>query len=264
MRPGRSGTCLRAAALNRSQRQMPEIALVGSRFSVEVVGLSKRFPRWRGQPKDALRGVSFSLREGEVLAVIGPNGSGKSTLLRILSGLLLPTTGGARVAGKDVVADRPKSRAAIGFAAADDRGLSPRLSIRENVRFFGALHGLTGKQTRERTAELAERLECTEWLDRPVRTLSSGERARGALIRALIHQPKVLLVDELTRSLDPGAGSRIRAWLRSQSLSVVMASHDLTEVETTAHRVVLLDKGAIAAQGTWNEVRDAAQAVYAR
>ena len=106
--------------------------------------------------------MSFELAAGEVLAIIGPNGSGKSTLLRILCGVLLPTSGTARVADCDVVADRPRSRGRVGLAAGDDRSLSPRLSLRENARFFGALYGLSSAQTEERTVRLAVPLTAIE------------------------------------------------------------------------------------------------------
>jgi ABC-2 type transport system ATP-binding protein len=249
---------------------------MASGAAVEVESLHKQYPpRWslnrlRGRERAcvALRDVSFAVQPGRVLAIIGPNGSGKSTLLRILGGVLLPTGGCARVTGRDVVRDRPWSRAGVGFASGDDRGLSSRLSVRENARFFGALYGLTGQETARRTAALAERLECAALLDRPVRTLSSGERARASLLRALLHGPKVLLLDEITRSLDPGASARIRARLRDEAaqlgIALVLATHDLREVESTAHQVLLLDGGAVGALGPWAEVRERADAVFAR
>jgi ABC-type multidrug transport system ATPase subunit len=245
--------------------------------AIAVRGLSKRYPApwsWArlsggsAAPPEALRDVTFQLAPGEVLALIGPNGSGKSTLLRILAGLLLPTRGDARVAELDVVRDRPASRARVGTAWGEDRGLSSRLSVRENLRFFGALYGLSSGRVAERIAALARQLESTALLDRPVRTLSGGERARAALMRALLHAPKVLLLDEVTRSLDPGAGARIRAWLLDEAkrsgLAMVIASHDLSEVAAMAGRVLVLDAGATAALGPWDEVRAAAQSVFAR
>jgi ABC-type multidrug transport system ATPase subunit len=243
--------------------------------AIEVYQLTKVYPApWRlslqrrapGRP--ALEGLSFSVEPGHVAALIGPNGSGKSTLLRILSGVLLPTEGWARVAGRDVVGDRPHSRAAVGVALADERGLSTRLSVAENLRFFGALYGLGPTQTRERVSALAERLECVSLLERPVRTLSHGERARAALLRALLHEPAVLLVDELTRSLDPGAARRIRTWLRdacsSAGRALLLATHDLAEVEALATDVVLLEGGRLVARGPWSATRAAAEAVFAR
>jgi len=242
--------------------------------AVEVEALHKTYParlswarlRGREPPRVALSGVSFRVPAGSVLALIGPNGSGKSTLLRILSGILLPSRGAARVAGLDVVRDRPRSRAGVGFASGDDRGLSARLTVRENARFFGALYGMNPRVCAARIDELAGRLECAGQLDRPVRTLSSGERARAALLRALLHGPSVLLVDELTRSLDPGASGRIRKWLteeaRRQGLALVIATHDLREAESTADQVLLLERGGVAGLGPWSSVQARAQRVF--
>lgn len=244
---------------------------------LEVEGLTKRYPPpllrrpWRrsssGASREALRQVTFEAQEGEVIALIGPNGAGKSTLLRILAGLLLPTEGRARVGQLDVVRDRPRSRGLIGLALSDDRGLSPRLTVEENLRFFGALYRLAPSQATARIRELAERMETSALLSRPVRTLSTGERARAVLIRVLLHRPKLVLVDELTRSLDPGAAVRIRAQLladaRAHGAAVLFASHDLLEVQSIASRVLLLAQGRAAAWGRYEEVRSVAGEVFA-
>ncbi|MBX5484759.1 MAG: ABC transporter ATP-binding protein [Myxococcaceae bacterium] len=245
---------------------------------VEVQGLAKTYPpplrplaRLRGRsepPREALRDVSFEIAGGEVVGLIGPNGAGKSTLLRILAGLLLPSSGTARVAHLDVVADRPRSRRAIGAALSEDRGLSPRITARENLRFFAALFGLNGREAASRIAELAERFEASSLLDRPVRNLSSGEKARLVLIRALLHRPQVVLLDELTRSLDPGAAIRLRRQIAREvadrGAAVLFASHDLMEVESLSRRVVLLDRGRCVAFGPFAEVRQRADEVFAR
>jgi len=154
--------------------------------------------------------VSFSVEPGELTALIGPNGAGKSILLRILAGLLLPSEGIARVAQLDVVRDRPRSRKVIGAALSEDRGLSPRLTVQQNLEFYSALYGLSSKQSTQRIRDLAERFEASALLAREVRTLSTGERARAVLIRVLLHRPRVVLLDEITRSLEPGAASRLR------------------------------------------------------
>lgn len=248
--------------------------------AIEVVGLSKRYPppfrlrhlipgvrrRHPGPEKPALDNVSFSVSPGDILAIIGPNGAGKSTLLRILCGLLLPSSGTARVASLDVVTDRPHSRRQIGAALSEDRSASPRLTVRQNLRFFGSLYGLSGKASHLRIAELAERLEMVPLLDRTVRTLSMGEKARVGLARALLHRPSVVLLDEVTRSLDPGAAKRIRqkvlAEVAGSGAAVLLASHDLVEVESLASRVLLLHRGTIAAAGTFAEIRGRAEEVF--
>lgn len=242
---------------------------------IEVQELAKSYPppfswRWlvgrREKPCLALRGVSFEVRGGEVVALIGPNGAGKSTLLRILSGLLLPSSGKARVAGLDVVSDRPRSRAVVGAALSEDRGLSARLSVRENLRFFAALFGLPRSEGERRIDELCQRLEASALLPRRVRTLSTGEKARVILARSLLHRPRVVLLDELTRSLDPGAAVRLRRQVLSEvagaGAAVLFASHDLPEVEALASRVVLLDRGRAAAFGRYSEVKPVAEKVF--
>lgn len=245
---------------------------------VEVKGLGKTYPgplrplAWlRGEPRvprRALDEVSFDIRPGEVVGLIGRNGAGKSTLLRILVGLLLPSEGIAHVAGCDVVRDRPRSRREVGAALSEDRGLSPRLSARENLRFFSALFGVAAAESEERIRQLAERLEATRLLDRTVRTLSSGEKARIVLVRALLHRPTVLFLDEITRSLDPGASRRLREQVVSHAAAsgqgVLFASHDLLEVESIAQRVLLLDGGRARAFGSFSEVRPEAERVFAQ
>ncbi len=245
---------------------------------LEVDRLAKRYPppifsrSWLRAAsrlgREALRDVTFEASEGEVVALIGPNGAGKSTLLRILAGLLLPSGGFARIGQLDVVRDRPRSRAVVGLALSDDRGLSPRLTVQQNLQFFAALYGLRRQEGWARIRELTERMEASALLNRPVRTLSTGERARAVLIRALLHRPKLLLVDELTRSLDPGAAVRIRRQLvadaTAQGAAVLFASHDLGEVESIASRVLLLSGGQAAAWGRYQEVRSIAGAVFAQ
>ncbi|MBI3183653.1 MAG: ABC transporter ATP-binding protein [Myxococcales bacterium] len=244
---------------------------------VEIRNLKKSYPppfswRWlvgkREAPREALAGVSFDIAPGEVVALIGPNGAGKSTLLRILTGLLLPSSGSARVAGLDVVEDRPRSRAVVGAALSEDRGLSSRLTVRQNLAFYAALFGLSQREAASRTAELAERLEAKALLERRVRTLSTGEKARVILVRALLHQPRVLLLDELTRSLDPGAAVRLRRQVAQEvagsGAAVLFASHDLSEVEAIASRVVLLDRGHVVAFGPYQSVKPRADEVFAK
>ncbi|MFP2908190.1 ATP-binding cassette domain-containing protein [Pyxidicoccus sp. 3LFB2] len=242
---------------------------------VDVTALEKTYPppgvwarlRGRAAPsRPALRGVSFHVDAGEVVALIGPNGAGKSTLLRILCGLLLPDRGTARVASRDVVEDRPEVRRHVGAALSDDRGLSPRLTSRQNLRFYAALYDVPRLEVDARIDELAHSLEARRLLDRETRTLSSGEKARVVLMRALLHRPRVLLLDEVTRSLDRARArvrTRVLADAASRGAAVLFASHDLAEVQAVARRVLLLDAGRIAAAGAFSDVRPTADAVFA-
>ena len=231
--------------------------------AVSLDSLEKSFPParsgWRAflQPFEkptisALKRVSFEVQEGEAVALLGANGAGKSTLLRILSTLLLPTSGHARVAGHDTAQDPRSVRRNLGYHAGSDLGFYARLTGRENLHFFGRLNHLSSDDARRRIAQLAEQFELSEALDRQVRTLSSGTIQRLSLARALLHEPRVLLLDEPTRSLDAIAATSFRRFLKSRVLqsgktSLLFASHSLPEIELLAHRVAVLQQGRLIA-----------------
>ena len=231
--------------------------------AVSVENLQKSFPParsgWRAllQPFEkpsvvALAGLSFEVRPGEALALLGANGAGKSTLLRILATLLLPTQGHAQIAGHDTVLDPRAVRRQLGYHAGSDLGFYARLTGRENLRFFGRLNHLSNAETERRISLLAEQFHLAEALDRQVRTLSSGTVQRLSLARALLHKPRVLLLDEPTRSLDAIAASEFRRFLKSEVLrggdtSLLFASHTLPEVELLADRIAVIDAGRLLA-----------------
>ncbi len=203
----------------------------------------------------ALAGISFELRPGESLALLGANGAGKSTLLRILGTLLLPTAGRAQIAGHDAVLDPRAVRRQLGYHAGSDIGFYARLTGRENLRFFGRLNHLSNAAAAQRIAHLAQQFHLEEALDRQVRTLSSGTVQRLSLARAILHEPRVLLLDEPTRSLDAIAASEFRRFLRSEVLrrgdtSLLFASHTLPEVELLADRIAIIDAGRLLACDT--------------
>ena len=238
---------------------MPEAA-------ISVATLEKFFPPARSglrallQPFEkpsvvALAGISFEVRPGEALALLGANGAGKSTLLRILATLLLPTSGRAQIAGHDAVLYPRAVRRQLGYHAGSDIGFYARLTGRENLRFFGSLNHLSKAAAAQRIALLAQQFHLEEALDRQVRTLSSGTVQRLSLVRALLHEPRVLLLDEPTRSLDAIAASEFRRFLRSEVLrrgdtSLLFASHTLPEVEQLADRIAVIDAGRLLACDT--------------
>jgi ABC-type multidrug transport system ATPase subunit len=234
--------------------------------AISVENLQKSFPParsgWRAllQPFEkpsvvALGGISFELRPGESLALLGANGAGKSTLLRILATLLLPTQGRAQIAGHDAVLDPRAVRRLLGYHAGSDLGFYARLTGRENLRFFGRLNHLSSTAAAQRISLLGEQFHLAEALDRQVRTLSSGTVQRLSLARALLHHPRVLLLDEPTRSLDAIAASEFRRFLKSEVLrrgdtSLLFASHTLPEVELLADRIAVIDDGRLLACDT--------------
>lgn len=239
--------------------RVPEPAIV-------IESLEKSFPPtrsgWRTflQPFEkptavALSGLSFEVHEGEALALLGANGAGKSTLLRILATLLLPTRGAARVAGYDAVREPKEVRRKLGYHAGTDHGFYARLTGRENLQFFGRLNHLSSVTATQRISRLAEQFRLGEAIDRQVRTLSSGTVQRLSLVRALLHQPSVLLLDEPTRSLDAIAAMEFRRFLKKEIVqgagtSLLFASHTLPEVELLADRVAVIDRGRLLACDT--------------
>ena len=234
--------------------------------AIIIDALEKSFPPalggWRSftQPfaaatVPALRGISLRIKPGEAVALLGTNGAGKTTLLRILATLLLPTRGKLRMAGIDPVSDPAAVRSTLGYHAGSDLGFYPRLTGRENLRFFGRLNHLPDSRLQIRIAEAAEQFGLTDALDRQVRTLSSGTIQRLSLLRALLHEPRILLLDEPTRSLDALAAADFRHFIKSEVLrrrgtTLLFASHTLSEIELLADRVVLLDKGLLVAFDT--------------
>ena len=234
--------------------------------AIVIESLEKLFPPtrsgWRTflQPFEkptavALSGLSFEVHQGEALALLGANGAGKSTLLRILATLLLPTRGAARVAGYDAVREPKEVRRELGYHAGTDHGFYARLTGRENLQFFGRLNHLSSVTATQRISRLAEQFRLGEAIDRQVRTLSSGTVQRLSLVRALLHQPSVLLLDEPTRSLDAIAAMEFRRFLKKEIVqgagtSLLFASHTLPEVELLADRVAVIDRGRLLACDT--------------
>jgi ABC-type multidrug transport system ATPase subunit len=234
--------------------------------AITIDSLEKSFPPahsgWRAllQPfaapsLPALRGISLTVKPGEAVALLGTNGAGKTTLLRILATLLLPTRGTAVVAGFDSVRESAAVRRLLGYHAGSDLGFFSRLTGNENLRFFGRLNHLSNSFLKSRIPALAERFQLGDALYRQARALSSGTIQRLSLIRALLHQPKVLLLDEPTRSLDALAAADFRRFLKSEVLarqgtSLLFASHTLSEIEFLADRVAVLNEGNLVALDT--------------
>jgi len=240
-------------------------------FAITIDSLEKSFPParsgWRAflQPfatlsLPALCGISLQVKPGEAVALLGTNGAGKTTLLRILATLLLPTSGSAVVAGFDAAREPAAVRRHLGYHAGSDPGFYARLTGGENLRFFGRLNHLSNSFLRARIPALVDRFELGSTLDRQVRTLSSGTIQRLSLVRAILHQPKVLLLDEPTRSLDALAAADFRRFLKSEVLarqgtSLLFASHTLPEIEFLADRVAILKEGNLVAIDTPEALR---------
>jgi ABC-2 type transport system ATP-binding protein len=218
--------------------------------AVDAHEITRVFTPRKRDPVTALGGVSLTIPVGEVHGLLGPNGAGKTTLVKILSTVLVPTSGSARVLGHDVVADADAVRPLIGIVFGGERGLYWRLTGRENLEYWGALYRLPRSEIRARSRRLLERVGLTERADERVETYSRGMKQRLHLARGLIGDAKVLFLDEPTTGMDPIAAREFRALiaeLRGEGRTILLATHDMAEAETLCDRVTLIDRGTILA-----------------
>jgi sodium transport system ATP-binding protein len=219
---------------------------------IEIRGLRKKFGA-----VEAVRDVTFSAADGTVVGLLGPNGAGKTTTLRMLSGLMRPDAGTIRVDNADVVADPIGVQTHMGLLP-DSRGLYPRLTPVEHIEYFGRLHGIDGPALTARTKSLVARLDLTEIADRRVSGFSQGERTKVALARALVHQPRNVILDEPTNGLDVMSTRAMRAVireLRREGCCVLFSSHIMQEVSALCDRIVVIAQGKVTADGTPDELR---------
>jgi ABC-2 type transport system ATP-binding protein len=215
--------------------------------SVVVEGLTKRFGK-----TEALRGLDLYVAEGTLCGMLGPNGAGKTTAVRILSTLIRPDSGTARVAGYDVVRDRGKVRYQIGLAG-QYAAVDEKLSGRDNLRMFGRLYHLSDRAARQRADELLERFGLAEAGSRKAETYSGGMRRRLDLIASLISAPKVLFLDEPTTGLDPGSRNEIWRSVRElvrEGSTVLLTTQYLDEADQLASQIAVIDKGRLIASNT--------------
>ena len=231
---------------------------MSSRHSVEVTDLRREF-KGKGGPVVALDGVSMDVEEGEIFGVLGPNGAGKTTMIRILSTLLLPTSGSARVMGFDVASEAEKVRRVINMASGAEKAGYDFISARRNLWFFSQLYGIPSDVAEKRIGELSERLGLTKYLERKFYALSTGYRQRATIARAFINEPKVVFLDEPTIGLDVMTARSIREFLsdeaRVHGRTIILATHNMAEVEAICSRVAIVDKGTIIARGAPDELK---------
>jgi len=213
--------------------------------AVEVRGISKRFGDFV-----AVDGISFEVRQGEIFGLLGPNGAGKSTLIRMMTTLLRPTLGTAVVAGFDVV-DQPNGvRCAIGVIP---QALTTdiELSAAENLLIFAKLYGVARERRRPLIAELLASVELTKWADKPVGQLSGGMRRRVEIARGLVHEPRILFLDEPTTGLDPVSRTAVWEMLRRlkerRDLTVLLTTHYMDEADELCDRIAIVDHGKLMA-----------------
>jgi sodium transport system ATP-binding protein len=220
--------------------------------AIEVVDLVKHYKASDGSTVRAVDGVSLEVRPGEMVGLLGANGAGKTTTLRVLATLLRPTGGRATVAGCDAERDPVGVRRNLGYVSATT-GVPDRLSPREILRSFGFLHGLDHVRVADRVERLLDLLDLRSCADRPAGRLSSGQRQRVSLGRALVHDPPALVLDEPTNALDV-IGSRdllvFLSQLRAEGRAILLSTHRLHEIENRCDRFVIIHGGRVVASGT--------------
>jgi len=219
---------------------------------LEVEQVAKRYG-----DRVALHPVSLSVGAGEVCGLLGPNGAGKTTLVSIVAGLRDPDEGCVRVDGHDISGGGPRVRSMVGLAA-QETGIYPTLTVRDNIELFARLAGLKGAARCDRMDEVAHILELEAFMDRPARHLSGGEKRRLHAAMALVHRPRVLLLDEPTTGVDIATRSRlleaIRRLAAEEGCAVVYTTHYLPEVEELGASVAILDRGRILTRGPLDQL----------
>ncbi len=214
---------------------------------IKVTNLHKSFGKIK-----AVRGISFEAHDGQITGLLGPNGAGKTTTLRMLYSLLPPDEGEISIDGLNPKTDAIAIKRTLGVVP-DGRGLYTRLTARENIRYFGELHGMKDRDIRSRIDELVQTLDMGEFIERRTEGFSQGQRVKVAIARAMIHEPQTILMDEPSNGLDVMSTRALRKYildLKKAGHSVVLSTHIMQEVAALCDRIVIIANGEIAADGT--------------
>lgn len=225
---------------------------------IEASHISKSFLAPKGKTVDAVNDVSLHVDQGEILGLLGPNGAGKTTFLRILGTLISPTSGECHLNGQCMSEDPESARRDIGFLSGNTK-LYGRLTVREMLRYFGRLYQLDDQYIAQRTEELSELLNMTEFVDRRCETLSTGQTQKASIARVILHDPKLLILDEPTLGLDIMTARTIMDFIdsaRDRGHSIIFSTHYMTEAEMLCDRIALMHKGRIL-------MTDTQEAIYA-
>lgn len=210
--------------------------------------------RGRKSALSILKDVCLTLEEGELYCLIGPNGAGKTTLLKILCGLILPDGGTLRIKGKPISPDHPLLRATFGLVTGEERSFYWRLTGRQNLEFFSAFYPISRREAKRRIEEVSTLFHMEEYLDKYFFTYSTGMKQCLGLCRCLLGNPKILFLDEPTRSLDPQAAESLRQFIRETLLkkerkTILYTTHHLEEAEQFSDRIGILSGGRVVAEG---------------
>jgi sodium transport system ATP-binding protein len=218
---------------------------------ITVRHLSKSFGK-----VEAVRQISFDARDGEITGLLGPNGAGKTTTLRMLYSLLPPDAGEIRIDGLDPTREAMEIKRTLGVVP-DGRGLYGRMTARENIAYYGQLHGMSRSAISARIATLIATLDMADFIERRTEGFSQGQRVKVAIARAMIHEPQTVLLDEPSNGLDVMSTRALREYilgLKARGHSVVLSTHIMQEVAALCDRVIIIARGRIAADGTQEEL----------
>jgi len=236
----------------------PRDSLTEARVAILAQGLAKEFVDPERGRILAVQGVDLDARYGEIYGLLGPNGAGKTTTLRMLATIIAPSGGRAEIDGVDVTRDPLEVRRRIGFLSGST-GLYPRLTGRETLRYFGGLHGLQGETLERRIEELVNAFDLAQFVDGRCESLSTGQKQRVSIARAVVHDPPVLILDEPTTGLDILASSDMIDFVesrRSAGRCVLFSTHILSEAERLCDRIGVIHAGRMLAAGTLAELRE--------
>ena len=239
-------------------------------YAIETFDLTKKFiqPRrltdylypGRKEEVNALNGVSFKIKKGELFGILGPNGAGKTTLIKILCTLILPTTGTALVNGFDIAKEEEYAKSSIGLVTGDERSFYWRLTGMQNLKFFSSLLNFSSSDAEKKIDEVLDFVGMKDKADDRFNSYSTGMKQKMAIARGLLNNPDILFMDEPTRSLDPTTSQNLRDFVKDrlvidQKKTVILSTHHLMEAEQMCDRVAMINKGKIRACGTLEELR---------
>lgn len=225
---------------------------------IKVSKLSKVFLQKNGEELSAVNRLSFAAREGEIVVLLGMNGAGKTTTMRMLSTILKPTSGIAKVRGYDIVEEPQKVRANLGFLSGDT-GLYGRLTPREIITYFGRLYDVSDQVVEKRIKDLSSLLDMQSFLDKKIDLLSTGMKQKVSIARSIIHDPPVMIFDEPTAGLDILTAKNIVAFIKqckADGKCVLFSTHIMREAERIGDKIVMIHDGKLLKEGTWQEFQE--------
>ncbi len=221
---------------------------------IELKQLEKKFDKTL-----AVESLSLTVNKGEILGLLGENGAGKTTTLRMLATMLAPTSGTALINGADIVKSPEKARSQVGILFGGESGLYDRLTVAENISYFGQLNDIPPRLIKERTQHLADIFGMKDFLNKRAGKLSKGMRQKATFARAIIHDPEILLLDEPTSGLDVSAIREVQEFIMSQKKlgkTILFSSHTMSEVEKLCDRIAIIHKGRLVALGTLEQLKE--------